>query len=158
MAFPHLNINTEKVVLEKFFIGMQSRIPMYVLQDLAKRHQDHVLRQGKLYTELSPIVDEMLIYLRAYLLRGMHTEKKTLTVVTPATWFDHLKYDMLASGKAWRVWLVKTFSPNISMTTKTEEAEVIRVCPHNDSYWSESDQHLHFLLWRYDNNNGNRLA
>jgi hypothetical protein len=147
--FP-VNFNSESVLVEKLWVGMQSRVSRAVLQDLARMHQDHTLRQSTIYTQLSPILDEMFISLRGYLLKSMQEEKKTLTVVIPATWFDHLKHDMLASGKAWQIWLVKTFSPKINMVTKTEETKTIRVCPHNDSYWSDDTRHLRFIMWKDD--------
>jgi len=154
MAFPHSNINTESMVVEKFLVGVNTIVSQRVLRDLAAIHSDHTMRQGTIHYELSPILDEMFIALRAYLFKGMRTEKKTLTVLVPATWFDHLKHDMLASGKAWRIWLVKTFSPKVNMKTETKEVEYIRVCPHNDTYFSDSDMHLRFLMWKDDNYSG----
>lgn len=156
MAFPHLTINTETVLLEKFFVGVQSRMPMRILQDLAKRHQDHVVRQGKLYTNLDPVTDEMLIAMRLYLFKGMHDEKEVLSVTYPATWFDHLKDAWLKSGVSWKAWAAGKLAPP-KYTTEVRETKIIRVCPHNDTYFSDSDQHLYYLLWRYDENNGNRL-
>jgi hypothetical protein len=151
--FP-VNFNSETVTVEKYWLGMTSRVSRQILYDLARKHQDHVLRRGIISTELSPILDEMFIYLRTYLFKSMQEEKVILTVINPATWFDHLKHDMLASGKAWQIWLVKTFSPEVKMKTETKECKVVRVCPHDDSYWSESTQHIQFIMWKNDNFGG----
>jgi hypothetical protein len=149
MAYPHLNFNTETVILEKFFIGSNSRIPREILKDLAKYHQDHTLRQGKVYTEVSPVTDEMLIGIRAYLLKGMHEEMETMSVSYPATWFDHLKASWLESGVTWKMWLAGKLTPP-QFVTEAREVKTIRVCPHNDTYFSESQQHIQYLLWRND--------
>jgi hypothetical protein len=143
-----VDYSSESVLVEKLMVGMVSRVSRAVLQDLKNLHQDHVLRQSTIYTQLSPILDEMFISMRNYLLKSMAEEKKTMVVITPATWFDHLKHAMLASGKAWQIWLVNTFSPGVKMTIHSQETKTIRVCPHNDSYWSESSQHLRFIMWK----------
>jgi len=149
MTFPNLEIKTEKLVLEKYLCGVNSRVAHQTLEMLKARHSDHALRQGYLYTDISPITDEMIIALRIYLLKSMTTEKKTLSIVVPATWFDHLKHDMLASKKVWQVWLVKALSPKVNMKVETKEFDaVIRVCPHNDSYMSEDNTHFNFLMWK----------
>jgi hypothetical protein len=145
--FP-VDFSSESILVEKLWVGMVSRVSRSVLQDLKRVHQDHTLRQSTIYTELSPVLDEMFISMRGYLLKSMAEETKTMVVITPATWFDHLKHAILGSGKSWQIWLVKTFSPKVNMTIHSQETKTIRVCPHNDSYWSESTQHLRFITWK----------
>jgi hypothetical protein len=153
MAFQKLNVNLEKVVLQKYFIGVDSRVSREVLDSLAQRHSDHALRQGVLYTSLSPVTDEMLLAMRVYLLKSVHTEKETLSVSVPATWFDHLKRDWLESGIPWKMWIARRLSPPKSVTESRTVDKLTRVCPHHDSYMSESTDHIEFLMWK---NSGER--
>lgn len=147
MALPHFKINTDRIVLEKFLLGVQSRVPMQILKDLANRHQDHPVRQGTLYTSPDPVIDQMMIAIRMYLFKGIHDEKETMSVVYPATWFDHLKDAWLKSGVSWKAWLAEKLAPP-KYTTEAREVKTIRVCPHNDTYFSDSDMHLYYLIYR----------
>lgn len=145
-----LSFKTESVILEKYMYGMHSRVSRHVLEDLAKMHRDQSMRQAKLYTELSPITDEMLIAMRSFLLKSQHTEKETLSVSTPATWFDHLKRDWLESGVSWKMWVAGKLEPPKFVTESRTVDKTVRVCPHNDTYFSESQMHVEWLLWRHD--------
>lgn len=148
--YPTLNINTEKVTFEKFYFGASARVASYVLRELAAQHRDQPLRMGVVYQELSPIYDEMLISIRAWMLKSMHEEVRTITITAPATWWDHLKDDFLKSESKFKVWLAQRFAPPQYVTNSKEYKENIRVCPHNDTYFSESQQHMQWLLWRND--------
>jgi hypothetical protein len=145
-----LNFKTEKVILEKFMFGVTSSVSRQVLKDLARRHSDLALRQGALYTDLSPITDEMLLHMRAFMLKSQHTEKETISVESPATWFDHLKYDWLNSGVSWKVWAAGKLAPPVIVTKSKTVDKITRVCPHYDSYLSENQMHIEWLLWRHD--------
>jgi hypothetical protein len=85
----------------------------------------------------------------------MHVEMKTVSISVPATWWDHLKDDLLKSGVGWKAWLAGHLAPPQYVTKSEEYAAETRVCPHNDTYLSESEQHINYLLWRDD---GDRLA
>lgn len=156
--FPTIAIDTERVLLEKFFMGATGRVPRRVLQELTGLHSDQVLRQSALWAELSPITDELILWMRTYMLKGIKDEKETMSVTYPATWFDHLKDAWLKSGVSWKTWLGRRFAPP-KYTTEAREVKTIRVCPHYDSYFSESQQHIQYLLWRTPNpiNDGYRL-
>lgn len=148
--FPALNIQTESVVLEKWMFGMHSRVSRHVLEDLRRRHSDKTLLHGKLDVDLSPITDEMLISMRAFMLKSQHVETETLSVETPATWFDHLKHDWLNSGVSWKVWLAGKLAAPVMVTKSKTVDKITRVCPHNDSYLDENRIHLEWLMWRHD--------
>lgn len=148
--FPTLNINTETVVLEKYFFGANARVSQIALQELAHVHRDQTLRMTRIYEELSPMYGDLLIGIRGYLLKSAHEEVKTITISAPATWWDHLKSDFLKSGVKWRVWLAGKFEPPQYVTNSREYKETVRVCPHNDTYFSESSNHISYLLWKDD--------
>jgi len=157
MAYPHLNINTESVILEKMLVSASASVSASVLRDLAAVHRDHALGLAKVYQELSPVADRLLITMRTWLLRGQHTEQTiTKTVQVPTSAWDHVKHDMLQSTKSWVVWLGELFKAPNYTTIVQEEIHETRVCPHNDTYFSDSQQHIRYMLWRADEN-GNRL-
>lgn len=145
-----LTIKTEKIVLDKYMVGVASRISRDVLKDLVKLHRDQPLRQGTLYTDLSPITDEMLIQMRVFLLKSQHVEQETLSVSTPSTWFDHLKRDWLESGVSWKMWVAGKLEPPKFVTESRTVDKITRVCPHNDSYMMDGRQHLEWLMWKHD--------
>src|SRR5271157_5028706 len=134
MAYPTIKIDVEKVMFEKLHIGMNVAVPASVLRDLATRHSDHVLRMATLHEDLNPYFDHLLLGMRAWLLKSMHTEKKTLSVSVPATWWDHLKHDLNRNNAPWARFLVRLLVPVLSppqYVTESEEFDaVIRVCPH----------------------------
>jgi hypothetical protein len=153
--FPHLNIQTETVTFEKLPIGFDARVPRRVLQDLTAVHRDHGLRQATIHQQLSPIYDELFISLRSYLLKSLHQERKIAGQEdVPTTAWDHVKHEMLKSTRPWVVWLAKKFTPPKYSTIVTEVVFETRVCPHNDSYLSDSQQHFRWMLWRDDNRLG----
>ena len=156
MAYPHLNMETERLVLDKEFIHATARVEARVLRDLAAVHRDHTLGVAKLHQELSPIADELLIGLSTYILKSQHVEKMEMgSIEVPKTWWDHVKQDALLSRKPWIVRLAKLFTPPEYETITVQTIYETRVCPHNDSYVSEGQQHLHFLMWKPTD--GNRL-
>lgn len=148
--FPALDMNVEKVVLEKYMFGASARISREVLRDLQGVHRDLALRQGKLYTEIAPVLDQLLITVRSFLLKSQHTEKETLSVSTPATWFDHFKHDWLESGVSWKRWVAGKLAPPQYKAESRTVDKIVRVCPHNDTYFSKDQTHIEWLLWRHD--------
>jgi len=135
--------------LTKWQIGVTQAVPKRILEDLAKEHKDNVLRFATVDSWTDSIMDHMLYTLRSYLLKSQHSEKQTISVETPATWWDHLKHDWINSDSPIRRW----FAHQLIVTppryhTESKEVEVlIRVCPHSDTYFSESQQHVEFLMW-----------
>src|SRR5271157_174953 len=109
MAFPHLNINTERVIFERMLVSASAAVSADVLRDLAAVHRDHALGMAKVYQELSPVADHLLITMRTYLLKSIHTERKATTIQVPRTGWDHVKHDMLLSPRHWVVWLAMRF-------------------------------------------------
>jgi hypothetical protein len=146
---------SERVTFDKFFMGMSGAVSDAVLRDLAVEHRDMPLRMSTVWSEISPVSDHLLLGIRAWLLKSQHVEKTTTTVKVPATAWDHVKHEMLLSGKNWKVWLAKQFTaPNYTVIIK-EEVQQTRVCPHNNTYFPEDKNHIDFLLWR---DNDDRLA
>ena len=151
MAYPHLNMTTERVILDKEFISATARVEARVLRDLAAVKRDHTLGYAKVFQELSPVADELLIAMRTWILKSRHVEKTNASpVLVPTTWWDHLKHDMLASKRGWVVWVAELFKAPNYTTIHREEIHETRVCPHNDKYFSESQQHLEYLMWKPD--------
>ena len=150
--FPHLNINTERVVMDKYYFGATGRVSSLVLNELKAQHRDHPFRQAVIEEHLSPVYDELVIYIKSWLLKSQHVEKKTTTVRVPHGWWDHAKHDMLLSTKRWIVWLARKLDPPQYDTIVQEEVHETRVCPHNDTYFSENSQHITWMLWRNDPN------
>jgi hypothetical protein len=145
-----LSIKTESVTFEKWYFGMQSRVSRYVLEELKRQHADHTLRQAIFYQQLDPVTDEMLVGIKAWMLKSQIVEQHTLEIKVPATWFDHWKQDWLQSDVYWKAWVASRFAPpKYVLETKTVD-HVTRVCPHNDTYFSENKQHIQWLLWRND--------
>lgn len=153
--YPGLNLRSEMVTFDRFLIGVDAAVSGAVLRDLALVRRDQVLRMGTVHSEISPVYTHMLFSMRAWLLKSQHVEMKTISFTTPATWWDHLKDDFLKSGVRWKMWLAGRFAPPQYATQSEKYAEETRVCPHNDTYFSESKQHIDYLLWRDD---GDRLA
>ncbi len=141
--------NVEKVMFENFHFGASARVSQFVLYDLAAVHRDATLRMGTIYQELSPVYNDLLITVRAFMLKSMHSEKKTVTFSAPATWWDHLKDDFLNSGVQWKAWLARQFAPPQYVTKSEDYVLETRVCPHNDTYFSENSRtHIDWLQWR----------
>lgn len=110
MANPHLHINNENVLLERMLVSASAATSASVLRDLAAVHRDHALGMAKVFQELSPLGDALLITMRTWLLKGMHVEQTiTKTVQVPTSAWDHVKHDMLKSTKPWVVWLGELF-------------------------------------------------
>lgn len=151
MAYPHLNINTENVILEKMLVSASASVSSQVLRDLAAVHRDHTLGWTKVHQELSPYADRLLVTLSTWILKGQHVETVPANPVTvPTTWWDHLKHDMLASKKGWVVWVAGLFKDPNYTTIFREDHHITHVCPHNDTYFSDSQQHINYLLWKND--------
>ena len=156
MAYPHLNMDTERVVFDKEMITASARVSAHVLRDLAAVHRDHTLGYAKVFQELSPVADELLLVMSTWILKGRHVEKHDASpVLVPTSWWDHVKHDMLSSKKGWVVWVAELFKAPNYTTIFREEIHETRVCPHNDTYFSDSQQHMFYMLYRNDQN-GNR--
>lgn len=150
-------MNTESVLLDKLYFGATAAVSAQALRSLSAVHRDHVLGHARAQQELSHASDQMLLAITSYALKSRHLEKTvTNTVEVPTSWWDHLKHDMLNGMQPKLVWLAGLFkAPNYTTIVQAEIHET-RVCPHNDTYFSDSQQHIHYLLWRADDN-GNRL-
>lgn len=156
--FTTLNMNTERVVMDKHYFGASGRVAGHALAQLEAVHRDHPFRQGRMEEYLSPMRDELVITISSWLLKSQHVEKKTTTVRVPHGWWDHAKHDMLLSTKHWIVWLARKFDPPQYDTIVQEEVHETRVCPHNDTYFSENQQHISWMLWRPDDDNRYRVG
>jgi len=143
--------NVKQVILDRLSLVVYNIITKETLHDaLRERHSDHVLAQAE--WAVHPAVVGMAMELRAWLLKSRHNDTERLSVTVPRTWWDHLKHDILR-GKPENPWrrffqiIIKRFAPPRYRTeTKTVET-VVRVCPHNDCYFSESNKHLDFLTY-----------
>lgn len=151
--YPTLMLDTERVVFDKEFISATAAVSARVLRELSAVHRDHTLGMSRVYQELSPISDQLLITMQTWILKSQHVEKKTNTINVPKTWWDHAKHEALLSTRRWVVWFAKRFKAPEYDTIVQEETHTTRVCPHNDTYFSESRQHIEYLLWR-DNPEG----
>lgn len=156
-GFPTLSIDAERVTFDKLYFGVKAHIPQIVLRELTVAHRDHPLRQATLQAELNPMYDELIISMCGWLLKSQHTEiKKQFPVSVPLTWWDHIKHDMLQSTRRWVVWLARQFKPPTYAYIVQHEVHETRVCPHNNSYFSESAQHIQWLA-RSDNDNAEHV-
>jgi len=163
MAMDRTNLKAvvpERTVLGKYLLGVTSKVTDDMLRDFAGRHQDHVARQAVVESTPDFLMRGFLITLRAWLLKSAHTERETLSVRTPKTWADHWKHDKLlghgcANAQhrlcAWHSLLrwaaSKMAPPEYAYETREVETQV-RVCPHNDTYFSEQSEHVEFLTWK----------
>lgn len=152
MAIPNtnLNFNPETVTFDRFLLNVNAAVSEAVLSDLAAEHRDMPLRMGTVSSELGHVYTHMIFSMRAWLLKSQHVEKTTTTISVPATWWDHLKHDMLSSSSKLEVWLAARFAAPTYTTIVQAEIHETRVCPHNDTYLSESQTHINYLLWRND--------
>lgn len=143
-------LTEEKLVLEHLLVNVQAAFPNHVLDKLKSQHRDIPFRQAVLTVIPDHALGALMASLSTYLLKSTHTEKRTLSVRTPETWWDHLKHDALI-GDNWFYRLVISYfrPPQYKYVTKEADCE-IRVCPHNDSYISENNNfsHFEFLQWK----------
>lgn len=139
-------LKPEKIVLGKHHLGVHTRITEEAMSDMASRHSDHVLRQAQVNLVPDFAMAHLLISLRTWLLKGPRTEKQTLTISVPKTWVDHLKQTMIERGGFLKFIASKLAEPKWTYETKEVET-VVRVCPHNDTYFSEDRKHLDFLVY-----------
>ena len=120
------------------------------LKQLEERHSDEALRQAK--WAVRSLANGAAVGLRMWLLRSTHNETVTLSLTVPRTWWDHLKHDTL-NGETENPWrrffrvLIKRLSPPRYRTETQKVETVVRVCPHNDYYLSESQKHFEFLTY-----------
>ena len=143
-----------KIVLTKLHVGVTQSVPQRVLEDLAAEHKDNVLRFATIDSWTDPILGQMFFALRSYLLKSEHSETQMLSVETPATWWDHLKHDWINSNSPIYRWLAHQLivtPPRYRTESKMVET-VVRVCPHNNTYLMESEDHFKFLMWEDKNN------
>ena len=147
--YPTLNLDTERVVFDKQFISATAAVSARVLRELSAVHRDHTLGMSKVYQELSPVSYQLLITMQTWILKSQHIEKTAADpVYVPTSWWDHLKHDMLESKKGWMVWVAELFKAPKYTIIPRQDIQITRVCPHNDTYFSESKQHIEYLLWR----------
>lgn len=142
--------SVERIVLDKFLVGSSASVSKESLECLRAVHRDISLSQAEVSSYPSKVMDHMVYNLRTWLLKSHHSETRTLTVRTPKTWLDHLKHDMLASGCRFLVFAASKFSPPEYVEESKQVETLIRVCPHNDSYFSESREHIEFLSWKLE--------
>lgn len=144
-------LTTEVITFDRLLVNVDAAVSEAVLHDLASQHRDMPLRMSTVSTGLSYVAPHMLFTMRAWLLKSQHIDERiTTTVSVPATAWDHVKHDMLQSNKTWMVRLARLFTaPEYTVITK-EEIHETRVCPHNNTYFPDSKQHIEYLLWRDD--------
>lgn len=149
----------EHYVFAKEPILVNSRLSDTILQDLKAVHRDGPFRMADFATTPDHFFGGVLIAMRSYLLASTHKETATLSVRTPATWWDHLKHDMLMSKEHKLLrWVVSHCAPPAYKYESKEVVKETRMCPHNNSYIQDDEQHAHFLSWKIDLNDDNKVG
>jgi len=152
MADDRNSINIVTHRFDRFPLATYFVVPPEMLERLTDNHADSVVRQATFERLPEMIVGQLVYSMQCWLLKSQHVKKRVLsTISTPATWWDHLKHDLAASPRPfWRWAASKLSSPRYAVEQKTAETQ-IRVCPHNDYYFSERpNRHIEFLEWNVD--------
>jgi hypothetical protein len=139
---------TTRIALDKQQIGVSAQVSKEVLESLSGLHRDNVVRFATFESRPDWLGDRLLLELHSYLLKSQHTEKTSVGVQIPATWWDHLKQDLCNSRRLWVQRIGFLFTPPTYRTEFKSVDTTIRVCPHNDSYLSKDPVvHFEFLSW-----------
>lgn len=174
-------------IFDRMPVMFQQAVPKQVLQELEDQHRDFALREAELRVHdfvVHDVLPHMIFELRSWLLKSQHTETVTLNVSVPATWWDHLKADLLELGygpitkdcgtarlergrdetiidfhddpplirygaltRRLLGWAASKFSPPRYRTETRTVDTVIRVCPHNNTYFPDP-KHIEYLFWK----------
>jgi hypothetical protein len=132
----------------------QSMVSRQMLEDLATVHRDGPFRMAEIETHPDLLLGGVLIYMRTYLLASSHKNTEILSVRSPETWWDHFKHDMLMSSNHPVLRrIVSHFAPPAYKYESKQVVTETRMCPHNNTYFSEDEAHAHWLSWSYDDAN-----
>lgn len=141
MSKEEINFRNHHVVLEKTPVTVQARIPGHVLERFKQNHAEGPAIMAQVHVVPDVMLNEMIAYLQTFVLAG---PPETLSVRTPATWWDHLKHDVLMGEHRFLRRLVTYLEPPVYTYASKE---VKRLCPHHNSHLTEDHSHFAFLFW-----------
>lgn len=85
------------------------------------------------------VTNGLIATIHSYLIKGTHRRTHTISLKTPATWWQHFKETKFPA------WLLKRFPVVYTERPFTYESET-RICPHGDFAWGDRS-HIDFIRY-----------